>query len=41
MYETYVGGNRDSAVGIATAYGMDDQGIGVLVPVGAKNFTST
>jgi hypothetical protein len=32
--------SRDIAVGIATAYGLDDQGFGVLVPVGAKFFSS-
>jgi hypothetical protein len=26
--------SRDSVVGIATAYGLDDRGVGVLVPVG-------
>jgi hypothetical protein len=31
-------GTRDSAVGIATGYGLDDQGFGVRVPVGGKNF---
>jgi hypothetical protein len=29
-------GGRDSAVGIATGYGLDDPGIGVRVPVGAR-----
>jgi hypothetical protein len=33
--------SRDSAVGIATGYGLDDQGVGVLVPVGARIFTSS
>jgi hypothetical protein len=28
--------SRDSAVGIATGYGLDDQGFGVRVPVGKK-----
>jgi hypothetical protein len=32
--------NRDSAVGIATCYGLDDHGVGVRVPVGARIFTS-
>jgi hypothetical protein len=32
--------SRDSAVGIATGYRLDDQGIGVRVPVGARIFTS-
>jgi hypothetical protein len=26
--------SHDSAVGIATGYGLDDRGVGVLVPVG-------
>jgi hypothetical protein len=26
-------GSRDSAVGIATGYGLDDRGVGVPVPV--------
>jgi hypothetical protein len=30
----------DSAVGLATGYGLDDQGVGVRVPVGARIFTS-
>jgi hypothetical protein len=30
----------DSVVGIATGYGLDDQGVGVRVPVGAGIFTS-
>jgi hypothetical protein len=29
-------GSRDSAVGIATGYGLDNQGVGVRVPVGQK-----
>jgi hypothetical protein len=28
-------GSRDSAVGIATGYGLDDRGVGVRVPVGS------
>jgi hypothetical protein len=32
--------SRDSSVGIATGYGLDDQGGGVRVPVGSKIFTS-
>jgi hypothetical protein len=27
-------------VGIATGYGLDDQGVGIRVPVGSKIFTS-
>jgi hypothetical protein len=30
---------RDSAVGIATGYGLDDQGVGVQVPVGSRIFS--
>jgi hypothetical protein len=32
--------SQDSAVGIVTGYGLDDQGVGVRVPVGARFFTS-
>jgi hypothetical protein len=32
--------SRDSAVGIATGYGLEDRGIAVRVPVGARIFTS-
>jgi hypothetical protein len=32
--------SRDNAVGIATGYGLDDQGVGVRVPVGARIFSS-
>jgi hypothetical protein len=31
---------RDSAVGIATGYGLNDGGVGVRVPVGARIFFS-
>jgi hypothetical protein len=31
---------RDSVVGIATKYGLDDRGVGVRVPVGSKIFSS-
>jgi hypothetical protein len=31
---------RDSAVGIATAYRMDDGGVGVRVQVWSRNFSS-
>jgi hypothetical protein len=30
----------DSSVGIATGYGLDDKGVGVRVPVGARIFNS-
>jgi hypothetical protein len=33
--------SRDSVVGIATGYGLDDQGDGVRVPEGARIFTSS
>jgi hypothetical protein len=36
----YLFNSRDSAVGIATGYGLDDQGVGVRVSVGARIFTS-
>jgi hypothetical protein len=32
--------SRDSSVGIATGYGMDDRGVGVRVPVGLRIFYS-
>jgi hypothetical protein len=32
--------SRDSSVGIATCYGLDDKGVGVRVPFGARIFTS-
>jgi hypothetical protein len=32
--------SRDSAVSIATGYGLDNQGVRVWVPVGARIFTS-
>jgi hypothetical protein len=32
--------SRDSAVGIATGYGLDDIEVGVRVPVGSRIFTS-
>jgi hypothetical protein len=28
--------SRDSVVGIATSYGLDDRGVGVRVPVGSR-----
>jgi hypothetical protein len=31
--------SRDSSVGIATGYGVDDRMIGVRLPVGAGNFS--
>jgi hypothetical protein len=32
--------SRDSVVGIATGYGLDDRGVGVRVPVGSRFFSS-
>jgi hypothetical protein len=32
--------SRDSVVGIATSYGLDDWGVGVRVPVGSRIFSS-
>jgi hypothetical protein len=32
--------SRDSVVGIATSHGLDNQGVGVQVPVEARIFTS-
>jgi hypothetical protein len=33
-------GSRDSSVGIATGYGLDDRGVGVRVPIGERFFSS-
>jgi hypothetical protein len=33
-------GSRDRVIAIATGYGMDDQGVGVRVPVGSRIFSS-
>jgi hypothetical protein len=33
-------GSRDSSVGIASGYRLDDRGVGVLVPVGSRIFSS-
>jgi hypothetical protein len=32
-----IGWSRDSAVGVATGYGLDDRGVGVRVPVGTRS----
>jgi hypothetical protein len=32
---------RDSVVGIATGYGLDDRGVGLQVTVGVRIFTSS
>jgi hypothetical protein len=37
MFENSVG-SRDSVVGVATGYGLDDQGVGVRVPVESRIF---
>jgi hypothetical protein len=36
---TFPGKSRDSSVGITTYYGLDDQGVGVRVPVVSGIFT--
>jgi hypothetical protein len=33
-------GNRDNTVGVVTGYRLDDEGVGVRVPVRARIFTS-
>jgi hypothetical protein len=33
--------SRDSAVGIATGYGLDNGGVGIQVPVGSRIFSSS
>jgi hypothetical protein len=38
--QSYAYRNRDSAVGIATCYGLDDRGVGGRVPVGSRIFSS-
>jgi hypothetical protein len=32
--------SRNSVVGIVTGYGLDDQGVGVRIPVGSRIFSS-
>jgi hypothetical protein len=32
--------SRDSAIGIATGYGLDYRGVGVRAPVGSRIFSS-
>jgi hypothetical protein len=32
--------SRDSVVGVATGYGLDDRGVGVRLPVGSRIFSS-
>jgi hypothetical protein len=36
----YIIGSYGSIVGITTGYGLDDEGVGVRVPVGSKIVTS-
>jgi hypothetical protein len=36
----YIHGSRDSSVGIATGYGLDDRRVGVGVPVESSIFYS-
>jgi hypothetical protein len=33
--------SRDSEVGITTGYGLGDRGVGVRVPVGSRNFSTS
>jgi hypothetical protein len=37
---TIWGMSRNSAVGIAIGYGLDERGVGVRIPVGARIFSS-
>jgi hypothetical protein len=37
-YYYYYYWNRDSAVGVATGYGLDDREVGVRVPLEVNNF---
>jgi hypothetical protein len=39
-YASHVSLGRDSAVGIATGYGLGVRGVGVWVPVGSRNLSS-
>jgi hypothetical protein len=36
---SFCGESRDSSVGIATGYGLDDRDVGVRVPVGSRIFS--
>jgi hypothetical protein len=40
IHAMYIMHSRDSEIDIATGYGLDDQGVGVRVPVEANMFTS-
>jgi hypothetical protein len=37
---SYIFYNRDSSVGIATGYGLNDRGVRVQVPIGARMLSS-
>jgi hypothetical protein len=39
-YPPHTDGSRDSSVGIATGYGLDDRGVGVRVPLQSYIFIS-
>jgi hypothetical protein len=39
IYKIYIYKNRDSSVGIALGYGLDDRGSRVLFSAGAGNFS--
>jgi hypothetical protein len=40
IHNITVRSSRDSAVGVSTGYGLDDQGVGVRVLVGLRIFSS-
>jgi hypothetical protein len=40
VFSRYLQRSRDSVVGIATGYGLDDRGVGVRVPLGSRIFSS-
>jgi hypothetical protein len=40
ILRTLRNGSRDSAVGLATGYGLEDREVGVRVPVGSRIFSS-
>jgi hypothetical protein len=39
VFNEYISKNRESSVGIASDYGLDDWMIGVQIPVGAGSFS--
>jgi hypothetical protein len=41
IYLLFNDGSRDSAVGIATGYGLDDWEVGVRVPIGSRIFSKS